>query len=412
MPKIALIGGGASATLFLAHFSANPDAHRFSIDVYDRDNAFARGIAYSTKEMCHLLNVPAFNMSAYQHDSNHFAAWAENHGYTETDFLPRKLYGFYLQSVWEKAEENLTLHRIQKDVTHITKNDNGFSVYCGDDVSRYDDVILATGNSKPLRLSRVQESSRYYDSPWVIDKSVQTYHHVVLIGSGLSAIDALLSLKENGFKGRITLVSKHGALPEPHGEIVKGKTPWFFDENDLTLKSPLALFSFIRNQIKEAERSGSAWRSVIDGLRPFTNSIWQGWSDNEKRHFMRHLYTLWGVHRHRMAGEIFDTVEKIKQNQNIQQQKNRAVEILSGEKGCQVVLDNQETISCDAVINCMGYRYDENRSFESSYKIGPANFGALFETTAIPEIRKQASDVAEQLIKKAGEISPAFAAHS
>ena len=56
-------------------------------------------------------------------------------------------------------------------------------------------------------------------------------------------------------------------------------------------------------------------------------------------------------------------------------------------------------LAVEAVINCLGYRYqEEGRKFEPTEKIGPARFGDLFETTAIPEVRAQAAEIAARIL--------------
>lgn len=414
MTKIAIIGGGASATLLLAHLSRLDNASQLSVDVYDRDGAFAKGVAYSTKEICHLLNVPAFNMSAYFDNPNHFSDWAETKGYKEIDFVPRKLYGEYLQSVWMEAEKKLKINRIQTDVMHSKKGKDGFTLSHSKGENFYNHVITATGNCLPLQVPKITgDRSSYYTSPWVIDERVQNLSHVVLIGSGLSAVDAVLSLQENGFKGKVTLLSRHGFLPEPHLDIVKGKAPWQFSSEEfngeyLKQKSPTMMLSFIKQEIEKAGEQNRSWHAVIDGLRPYTNTIWQNWDEKERKHFMRHLFTFWNVHRHRMAKEIHAIVEEFNDTNRLQQYQARALEI-QADKTASLTLDDGTTLNCDAVINCMGYRYKEGRHFDASYAIGPANFGQLFETTAIPEIRRQSSETAEllnsTLPKKEAELS-------
>lgn len=49
---------------------------------------------------------------------------------------------------------------------------------------------------------------------------------------------------------------------------------------------------------------GGDWRSVIDGLRPYTQRLWHELPRSSKRRFLEHARAWWDVHRHRMAPEV------------------------------------------------------------------------------------------------------------
>jgi uncharacterized NAD(P)/FAD-binding protein YdhS len=141
---IALIGGGASAVLLLAHMAA--EGVPCAVDVYDRAGRFARGVAYSTTRLCHLLNVRASNMSGLSADKDHFARWAGEKGYQPSDFVPRKIYGDYLESLWSEAQINIEVHTIQDDVEECRSGPDGYAL----NGRVYDEIILASGNVQPL----------------------------------------------------------------------------------------------------------------------------------------------------------------------------------------------------------------------------------------------------------------------
>jgi uncharacterized NAD(P)/FAD-binding protein YdhS len=59
------------------------------------------GVAYGTTDPRHLLNVRAQVMSAFPEEPGHFVEWARRAGYAvgPTDYVPRMVYGHYLQSL-------------------------------------------------------------------------------------------------------------------------------------------------------------------------------------------------------------------------------------------------------------------------------------------------------------------------
>lgn len=365
--KISIIGGGASVSLLLAHLARG--TKKLSVDVYDRTGRFARGIAYSTTRMCHLLNVRASNMSGIEEDRGHFASWAGGFGYAPTDFVPRKLYGDYLQSLWDEASRVLSINKIKADIQQAS----GEGIW-----------VQATGNVRPLAPAVSGNPKFYFADPWALPDDLKFLQNIALIGSGLTAVDAILSLEDMGFKGVVTILSRHALLPLPH------TTPQSWVTGVKPGLSPLQILKILRAEA--ANTQGVEWQAVIDSIRPLTNDIWAEFTDAQKFQFQRHLYTLWGVHRHRMAPQIAKTLERIKPSFV----KSRVKLI---EDGIKITADDNQIYTADAVINCMGYRYSEKgRDYAADYRIGPANFGELFETTAIPEIRAQANVIARKIL--------------
>lgn len=382
--RIAIIGGGASATLLLAHLARNPKSGEFSIDVYDRAARFGRGIAYSTTQECHLLNVRAANMSAYHEEKDDFAAWAAARGYKAEDFVPRKLFGDYLLEKLHDAQGKMDIRLVKEDVKESRKSGDQFEI----NGRQYDHAVLASGNVRALHLKK-ENADDCHDCPWGLDyAALKDASHVALVGSGLSAVDAAVGLREHGYKGKVTIISTHALLPRPHTEPAS-YAPFLTMREDEHL-SPSRMMRRIRDEIDAAAEQGVPWQAVIDAMRGHTNIIWESWSASERASFLKHVVTFWNVHRHRMAPEIAAKL----QSMNVEFVKARAERIESGK----VILKGGKTIAADAVVNCLGYRYDEpDRNFEVSAKIGPACFGDMFETTAIPEIRMQAHQLAQEI---------------
>ncbi|MGA3218569.1 MAG: FAD/NAD(P)-binding protein [Acidimicrobiales bacterium] len=71
---VAIIGGGASGTLVAAHILREASSP-YHIALIERSGRMGEGIAYSTGSECHLLNVPARYMSAFEDDPEHFVRW-------------------------------------------------------------------------------------------------------------------------------------------------------------------------------------------------------------------------------------------------------------------------------------------------------------------------------------------------
>lgn len=76
IPRIGIIGSGFSGTLVLANLVARSKTP-LHIDLFEQDSTQATGIAYSTDEVKHLLNVPAAKMGAFPDKPDDFYNWLQ-----------------------------------------------------------------------------------------------------------------------------------------------------------------------------------------------------------------------------------------------------------------------------------------------------------------------------------------------
>ncbi len=389
---LAIVGGGASCVLLLAALARSPGADGLRVDVYERNMArLGRGIAYSTQHNVHLLNVRAANMSAFANDREDFASWAGARGYKPEDFVPRKVYGEYLAEKLEEAKKILVINFVEADVTGIRKlNSNEYEIsYGGNRTRSYRWAVLASGNVRPQRPSVENGVTGYYDDPWTAAfAALGKVKHIALVGSGLTAIDMVLALYAKNYEGKISVFSRHALMPAPHAE--PAVWPSFLEGGDYK-EAPCHLLRKVRQEIKKAAEADMPWQSVVDALRPHTNLIWDAMPRGERERFMKRFFTLWNVHRHRMAPQIAEAVMTLQKAGRLEFIKMPVDKIVAGP----TLLGGGKKVSVDAVVNCLGYRYrEEGRGYEPTAKIGPARFGEEFETTAIPEIRTQAAQIA------------------
>lgn len=253
-------------------------------------------------------------------------------------------------------------------------------------------------------------------------------------------VDSVLSLKKNGYKGTITAISRHGWLAAPHAPIKPyPKWEWTLDPNmaPLTVR---AMFRRLRQEIKSAVAAGYDWRSVVDSLRPVTQSLWKRLSTAEKRKFIVRLFTLWNIHRHRMAPEIHAELKAMQQSGALKVVPGRIYYVGSDEQGLTVAyrkrgVNRVETVRATLVLNCTGPEYDiaasshrllknlrdrklvsvdslrmdistsesgsaEGKAPGTIFPIGTLLVGELLECTAVPELRDQASKVAQALVER------------
>src|SRR5579884_2349434 len=135
MKHIGIIGGGFSGTVTavnLCRISEGP----LKISIINAGYPMARGVAYSTRNGSHLLNVAARNMSALADEPNHFVEWLRTRceyadepvARLREKFIPRRVYGDYVHGLlysqsFAAAQKGIVIETIQQEVTDIEAAD-------------------------------------------------------------------------------------------------------------------------------------------------------------------------------------------------------------------------------------------------------------------------------------------------
>ena len=284
--NVAIIGGGFTGTTLAAQLlRRSPDV---SITVIERFGQPGRGVAYGTQYGLHYLNVPTGSMSAFPDEPGHFLRWARDNfdaGVEAGDFLPRRIYGQYVESLIRDARQKIDWR--QDEALSVTRLERGAEVRLRNGPKVIADrVVLAVGNfrpSDPLLSGKEQRSKRYIPFAWSAStlEGVERECSVLLIGSGLTSVDMALALRARDFRGRIHILSRRGVIPEWHQ---RPRTwPVFWNEN--SPRTTRGLVRLVREQVELASKQGIDWRPVIDSLRSVTSQIWQLLPDAEKRRF-------------------------------------------------------------------------------------------------------------------------------
>jgi uncharacterized NAD(P)/FAD-binding protein YdhS len=444
---VAIIGGGFSGTVLAVQLLRRSAGLR--IGVIDKSSIPGRGLAYSTPYNCHLLNVPAGNMSALQDDPTHFLRWARANcgpAVHAESFVPRMAYGRYIGSLLEESamqENGHSLQWFQEEAVSFTR-ENGRPVVLlkNDRELQAEAVILAIGNFPPgnPKISGLANPRKKYVpfawSPAALE-GLDPNGSVLLIGSGLTSIDLAIALQARKFQGQIQIISRHGLIPQRH----EATEPWPQFWHEGSPRSVRGLMHLIRNQVRAAAAKGVDWRAVINALRPVAQDIWRSLPPEERARFLRHARPYWEVHRHRIAFEIHNIVSRLISEGRLTIRAGRITEYSEvGDHAVVVYRDRKngtkQRLQVDRVINCTGSETDCRRIDDSLltslflqgearpdplflgldvdskgsvlnfngapsnslFAIGPVKKGGLWETTAVPEIRKQAADLAEHVV--------------
>ncbi len=463
---VAIVGSGYSGTMVAVHLLEAKKGLRIAL--IERGKVVGRGVAYGTTDNKHLLNVRACEMGAYPDDVQHFYRWLEAHpqnvaaaDITELlpdAFVPRLIFGDYLQDLLQKARkvsEGLEiLHDEVEDIERLPEGDFRLMSKKGIEL-KATQVVLAFGNFPPNKIKKGSQQ----DCPWFSDNpySAQVCAElakpgdVLIIGTGLTSLDVMLTVAPLKREGTIHFLSRGGRFPQPH----KRYTPYqpFLDHNNLP-KTCRNLLRLVHQELRTGAAKGFDWRAVIDSLRPFNQNIWKTLDHAERRRFLRHLRSLWDTHRHRCAPEIMAAKMQLEAEGRVVSHRGHILGYRP--VGDQVDVDyrpsgtqEKKTLRVRRVLSCAGpqsdYRKLEdnlvrhllnrdllapdplrmgahtcdgeqvcNRAGEPIpylYILGSPQKGRLYESVAVPELRGQAAAVSKHILDAAGTSSLSFRNH-
>jgi len=298
--SIAIVGAGFSGALLAINLLRSTD---MVVHLIEREpDRLARGLAFGTNHADHILNVRAANMSAFPDDLGHFCGWLGAAGKSEANrFVPRRTFGAYLAEQLEQARASAPhrLKLVQGRAVAAEHGGGGWTIEMADG-SRLacDRLALAQGNSPPAPLPHFEAlgADIYAANPWspLCVDGLERTESILLIGMGLTAIDAALTLDSAGFKGRIIALSRRGIRPRPHAPV--GPYVERVDKPDVVGSA------LIRRVRARAQTIG--WRAAIDEIRPATQDLWRRMTIEERQRFLRHLRPFWDAHRHRLAPAV------------------------------------------------------------------------------------------------------------
>lgn len=438
-PHVLIIGGGASGVLMAAHLLAHPE-HEFRVTIVEGRNQVGCGVAYSTQDPDHLLNTRAQNMSAFATQPNHFLDWLRTRrggaDVTGQSFVSRALYGDYLAELldpYSARDRDRRLRCVRRLCVRLRETAHGVTVLLEDGHSLVGDMaVLATGHVQPMG-----EPGDAMIGPWETPTPLDPEARVVIVGSGLTMVDSVLSLLGTGHRGEIIALSRRGQLPRSHGP----GTPLSLTPEDLPLGAPISrLMAWTRRLARQATSAGGSWRDAIDGLRPHVRNLWRGLSGAEKARFLRHAATWWDVHRHRIPPASAEAIDAALQSGQLALARGAfrgAVRIGTSRRVTYRPSGASADLSllADRVIDCRGLRRDpeihasplvadllasgqarvdalrisldvtetcqlighNGRVSPRLFAIGPVTRAAFWEITAIPDIREQVAQLSARL---------------
>jgi uncharacterized NAD(P)/FAD-binding protein YdhS len=453
---IVIIGAGFCGSLLASELLASSPAQPLELRLIDRVG-FARGAAYARREYPYLLNVPAARMSADERDGGAFLRFARERlpRARGEDFLPRELYGEYLQDRLVRAERQaspaISFERRRGEVIALERlhRTRRWSLHFSDGVrSEADTVVLASGNGAPAPLpgaAALVGSSAYVADPWGAELTWRGEENVLLVGSGLTMVDQVLCASAAGTpRMRFHALSRRGLLPEPLRPLSgSGSAEDTQHLLHAAAHSLLQLWRAVRAQARTAQRDGGEWRDVVAQVRHLAPELWQRLSVYERRRFLRHARPYWDVHRHRLPESNWSSLQKLRRSGQLQVHAGRLLMLERVGARIRAIWQPRGAGSCqqqlfERVINCTGPDFSVRRSpdrllrsllaqgiaaadpldcglstaphgavvgadaraAENLYYLGPLLRAAHWESTAVAELRTHARQLGQHLLAR------------
>ena len=445
--RIAVIGGGAAGAAVIGEFLRRGSAACELVWLTGR-SAPGRGVAYATKDTRHLLNVRAANMGLFADDAGALLRFLEARCTPALpgDFLPRAAFGDYVEATLSQLMANGVVRLELQACEAIAVEravDGGYCVET-DEGTRLavDGVVLAIGALPPVPIAEVDgeaiASGRYLPDPWKVPAPERPPQEIAVLGSGLTAVDAIVSAATAWPHARILALSRHGRLPAAHGAAPARPYAHQLQLID-ELKATPSVRHWVRSVRESLRDDAPDWRSVVDGLRPVTVELWRSLALAQRRRFLRHVRWVWEVARHRMAPQTAQAVERLQDEGRLRVVAGR-VRRIEGSGPLWVTYRRRDDgttrqVSVDLAIQATGLQTAVQRTshrllrqmFESRLVradrqglgidadtagrvmradgsaeagirvIGTLLRGTLWECTALPEIRTLAARIAREL---------------
>ncbi|AYD02530.1 FAD/NAD(P)-binding protein [Neorhizobium sp. NCHU2750] len=446
---VAVVGSGFSAIALTINLLRGLKSGQ-SIAIVGDDPGFGRGTAYRSEFHLHRLNVAAARMSVFPDEPADFVDWLTEKGRNPEGnyFASRGDYGLYLRDrlavlLRQRGERPLvdfikakaTACMMPGETTVEFHLDNG-SVLEARNVA----LCLGVGNADMPISSKLIPASlqdRVVQNPWRLGwlSSIGARDEVCILGSGLTMIDQVLSLRAHGHRGRIHVLSRRGLVPHGHTTAHAAPVEPRLPEKSREISDILATF---RAQV----RDGADWRALMDGLRPRTQALWQELNEAQRARFMRHALAWWNIHRHRLAPQVAARFQPLIDDGTVVVHAGfiREVEDVSGRIGIRYRkrgTSDIKDVTVDWIVNCTGMERagiahspllqqmreasvigmdrlglgmsvdrhsrlccPEGNVRPGLYAVGALTAGQFWEITAVPNIRDQAKQVAMEIAER------------
>ena len=374
--RVAIIGAGFSGTAvaiqLLKEAAATASSRKLHLTLIDPRPEIGGGVAYATRDYPYPLNVAAGQMSLDNSRPGDFLDYIKAQGIHAApgDYLPRQVYGDYLRARFADARAAAPpgIEYVHHRASALQlRRDGGRWLLWLDDGGALpaDDVVLALGNPPPATLpvlARLAHTDRYVSDPWSIGAMAnQDVRSVLLVGSGLTMVDAALRLA--ALRPRVQhihVLSRHGWLPEPQTAApLPAIKPDVAGALEAARGSTRRLVRAFRTLTAAVESAGGDWREVIALARGQLGAQWRALDQRQRARFLRHARSSWDVNRHRVPAGPLGAVRALARSGVLEVHAGRLEEVNAHDDAVEVIwrprgAPRSRAWLVDRVVNCTG----------------------------------------------------------
>ncbi len=213
MGKVAVVGMGYSGAILVERLKHLTPA--LKVDVYDTTGSTGSGQAYQQDSLSNLVNRPASLM--YLRELGDFKHWLRECPVTQAkSYQPRPVFGRFIEETLKsslRAHSAIQYHR--ERVMGMTAEQGRYSLKTASgERAGYSAVILATGNSEPTDIYRLEGVEGYINNPYPTTKLADIRSEsICVLGNQLSAIDVALTLLDAHPDNHVTMLTRRSKIP-------------------------------------------------------------------------------------------------------------------------------------------------------------------------------------------------------
>jgi uncharacterized NAD(P)/FAD-binding protein YdhS len=374
-----IVGAGFSGTVLAANLLRRPAAAGADVVLIERSAVMGRGVAYAAHAFPYLLNVPAGRVSADSSDPLQFLRFARAKlpNVDGEDFLPRALYGDYLQDLLLRAEcesqPNMRLIKVFGEVTGIARAQSGTALGAefADRAPIFGDALILALGSPPVPLppwaAKLKDHAAFRHDPRDLPESLTAEQSVLIVGNGLTMADAAAVLSRHpGRVPTLYTISRRGLLPKTqttfHTNAMRGSGETLLSSTHSLRK----LLRACRELAGEIEKLGGDWREAVAFIRNLVPAMWRRMPDTERRRFVRHLQVHWETFRHRLPPQLTERLENLRRSGKLNIRAGRIQGVVAVGRRLAVAWRPRgsgatEQLTVDALVNATGPNYNIER---------------------------------------------------
>ena len=349
---IAIVGAGATGvSLFIQlidNILKSSKPKRISIFLFEKENVVGKGVAFSPKYEGNILNMRAELMGISSERPHEFYEWIHKNNLhadmpENNRYFPRSTMGTYLHETFQQytiiaKKNNIHVTCLNNEVFDISLNDQKFEIFQKNSKPlSVDYVALCIGQPENKKIISNNFSPNYFHQPWPdshLVKSLSKKNHIAIIGTGLTAIDTAISLREEGETKQLYMISRNGWLPSvqglhkpytnshlTHEKICELTENWqkkislhdafqlLFQEigsasgKKITLNKLLENISmppalWLKKEIGAAEGQYRFWQLALGATSFSIDLLWHWLCEQGKIDFLENFHSLWMSYRH------------------------------------------------------------------------------------------------------------------